>query len=164
MKGPGACPLMKCSTECSPVHDSVHSWTIDSAAEHQDSPGFGSNHEVLLVDRALNSSRLIWPLKVPFDRRAFLLEFEILRRGASVWIIAVQCPLPGDICGRHCGWRLLGPSGQLAENCQKAQGENTKASIFHHRVDFTFLTDSKENGSPAAIRVRTVVALIGNWA
>src|ERR1700735_1558657 len=79
--------VMESSVARISLHTSLHSWAINSSAKDKYSPCFGFYHEVLLVDGALNSSGLIWTLKVPFDGGAFLLKVEILCRCGSVWVV-----------------------------------------------------------------------------
>ena len=70
--------VMEGSVERISLHNSIHSWAINSSPKNKHSPRFGFDYEVLLVDGTLNSSGLIWTLKVPFDGGAFLLKVEVL--------------------------------------------------------------------------------------
>jgi hypothetical protein len=81
--------VMEGSVERISLHNSIHSWAINSSAKDKYSPCFGFDYEVLLVDGTLNSSGLIWTLKVPFHGGAFLLKVEILCRCSSVRIVAI---------------------------------------------------------------------------
>jgi hypothetical protein len=72
-----------------PLHNSVHSRAVNSSPKDKYSPRLGFDHEMLLVDGALNSSGLIWTLKVPFNGGAFLLKVEVLCRCGAVRIVAI---------------------------------------------------------------------------
>jgi hypothetical protein len=80
---------MEGSVERISLHNSVHSRPINSSPKDKHSPRFGFDDEVLLVDGTLNSSGLIWTLKVPFDGRALLLKVEVLRGCSPVRIVAI---------------------------------------------------------------------------
>jgi hypothetical protein len=153
---------MECSVESASVDNSIHSWSIDPAAKHQHPSCFGSNHEMLLIDRALNASGLIWALKVSLNGSPFLLEIEVLRRCGAVWVIAIQRPLPANVRRRPLRRSLLRPSSQLKDNRKKAQTDKTTDSLFHFYVHFTFLTDNDNDFWP--FEIRTVVAWISNTA
>src|ERR1700733_4128182 len=98
---------------------------------------------MLLIDRALNASRLIWALKVSLHGNAFLLEIEVFRRCGAVWIIAIQRPLSADIRRRHHRRSLLWPSSQLKDNWKETQTDKTTDSLFHFYVHFTSLTGNE---------------------
>jgi hypothetical protein len=110
---------------------------------------------MLLMDRALHASGLIWALKVSLNGSAFLLEIEILRRCSAVWVIAIQRPLSADVRGRLLRRSLLRPGSQLKDNWKETQTEKNTKSPFHFYVHFTFLTDNN-NGS------RFVPSLLGS--
>jgi hypothetical protein len=95
---------------------------------------------MLLIDRALNASGLIWALKVSLNGSAFLLEIEILRRCSAVWVIAIQRPLSINVRRGLLRWSLLRPGSQLKDNWNEAQTDKTTDSLFHFYVHFTFLT------------------------
>jgi hypothetical protein len=95
---------------------------------------------MLLIDRALNASGLIWALKVSLNDGPFLLEIEILRRCGAVWVIAIQRPLSTNVRRRLLRRSLLRPSSQLKNNWKETQTEKTTDSLFHFYVHFTFLT------------------------
>jgi hypothetical protein len=80
---------MEGSVERISLHNSIHSRAIYSSPKDKHSPRFGFYHEMLLVDGALNSSGLIWTLKVPFNGGAFLLKVEVLCRCGAVRIVAI---------------------------------------------------------------------------
>jgi hypothetical protein len=117
---------------------------------------------MLLMDRALNASGLIWALKVSLNGSAFLLEIEILRRCSAVWVIAIQRPLSTNVRRRLLRRSLLRPSSQLKDNWKEAQTDKTTDSLFHFYVHFTFLTCNDNGFGP--FEIRTVVASISNTA
>jgi hypothetical protein len=162
LKGSAPAPVMECSVEGASVDNSIHSWPIDPSAEHQHPSCFGSNHEMLLIDRALNASGLIRALKVSLNGSAFLLEIEILRRCSAAWVIAIQRPLSANVRRRLLRRSPLRPSSQLKDNWKEAQTDKTTDSLFHFYVHFTFLTGN-DNGF-WLFEIRTVVAWISNTA
>jgi hypothetical protein len=100
---------------------------------------------MLLIDRALKASGLIWALKVSLNGSALLLEIEVLRRCGAVWVIAIQRPLSANIRRRLLRRSLLWPRSQLKDNRKEAQAEKATDSLFHFYVHFTFLTGN-DNG------------------
>jgi hypothetical protein len=117
---------------------------------------------MLLIDRALNTSGLIWALKVSLNSRAFLLEIEIFRRCSAVWVIAIQRPLSVNVRRRLLRRSLLRPGSQLKDNWKETQTEKTTDSLFHFYVHFTFLTDNDNDFWSFEIRI--VVVWISNTA
>jgi hypothetical protein len=111
---------------------------------------------MLLIDRALNASGLIWAFKVPLNTRAFLLEIEVFRRCGAVWVIAIQRPLSANVRRRQLRRSLLWPSSQLKDNWKEQQTDKTTDSLFHFHVHFTFLTDNDSGFWP--FEIRTIVA------
>jgi hypothetical protein len=99
---------------------------------------------MLLIDRALNASRLIWALKVSLNGSAFLLEIEVFRRCGAVWVIAIQRPLSANVRRRHDRRSLLWPGSQLKDNWKEQQTDKTTDSLFHFYFHFTFLTDKPQ--------------------
>src|SRR5208282_30532 len=80
------------------LHNPVDSWPIDSSSEDQHKSRLGAHHQVLLVDGTFDSAGLIRSLEVTFDVVTILLEVQILRRCAPVWIVAVESPSARNIC------------------------------------------------------------------
>jgi hypothetical protein len=162
LKGSASTPVMECSVESVSVYDSIHSWPIDPSAEHQHPSCFGSNDEMLLIDRALNASGLIWALKVSLNGSTFLLEIEVLRRSGAVWVIAIQRPLSANVRGRLLSGSLLRPSSQLKDNWKETQTEKTADSLLHFYVHFTLLAYNDYRFR--LFEIRRVVVWISNTA
>src|ERR1700742_206945 len=123
--------IVECSVEGAALNDSTNSRSVDSAAKDQNVAGFGTNDEMLLVDRTFDPSGLIGTLEVPFDSGAFLLEIEVFRRRASVRVVAIERPFTGDVRRQPLRWSLLRPCGGLTENHQEPQTDKTIDMLFH---------------------------------
>src|SRR5579862_1470547 len=101
------------------LHDSAHSWAVDSSAEDQYLTGFGAYDEVLFVDGAFESAGLVGTLEVTLDIGAFLLKGEVLRRRRAVRVVAIERPFSFDVRRRLLRRGLLRPCGTLTENDQE---------------------------------------------
>jgi hypothetical protein len=117
---------------------------------------------MLLIDRALNASRLMGALKVSLNGGAFLLKIEVFHRCGAVWVIAIQRPLSTHIRRRYHRRSLLWPSSQVKDNWKETQTDKTTDSLFHFYVHFTFLTGNDNGFWP--FKIRTVVTWISNTA
>jgi hypothetical protein len=89
------------------LNHSLNSRSIDPASKGQHVSGFGSNQEVLFIDGTFYTG-LPGPFEVTCNGRPFLLKVQILRRGRSVWILAIQDPLTGNAGGLLLRRWLLG--------------------------------------------------------
>ena len=55
--------------------------SIDPASKREHVSGLRSHHEVLFIDRAFHTARLIRPFEMTCDHRPLLLKVQILRGG-----------------------------------------------------------------------------------
>jgi hypothetical protein len=106
---------------------------IHPPAKCQDIARLRSNHQMLVVDRAFDAARLVRSLEVAANHTSLLLQFKKLRRGAPVWIFAIQSPLTRDVSRLLFSRRLL-PNGKAAseDHQSKAKHQTPQATSLHH--------------------------------
>ena len=115
------------------LNDATDSRPVDPPAKRQNAACFGANHEMLVLDRALDATGLIRPFEVAANHTAVLPEIKKLGRGRSVGIIAVQGPFTRNAGrGLVLWWRLLCPCKVTGEDRQsKTKHKDTQAISLH---------------------------------
>ena len=62
------------------LNHSFHTRPIDPPAKRQNIARLRTNHEMLIVDCAFHSTRLIRPFEMAADHTSLLLKIKVLRR------------------------------------------------------------------------------------
>jgi hypothetical protein len=114
--------------------------SLNPASKCQHIASLRTHHQVLHIDRALHSTRLIRPFEVAFDRSSLLLQLKVLRRSRSVWILAIQSPLARNI-RRLLLWRRLLRQGDRSRQKHQTNPKYKKLpveslhAILHRQVN-----------------------------
>jgi hypothetical protein len=88
---------------------SAHLVAFHFSPECEHIAGFRAEYDVMHVDRAFNSARLVRTFEMPAELRAILLDFDVLRRSPAVGVIGVNRPLARHVVGRLFDRGLLRP-------------------------------------------------------
>jgi hypothetical protein len=106
---------------------------IHPSTKRQDIACLRSNHQMLIIDRAFDTPRLVWPLEVARDHIPLLLQFKKLRRRAPIRIFTIQSPLTRNAGRLLLRRRLLREQKTAAENHQsETKRKNPQAISLHH--------------------------------
>jgi hypothetical protein len=100
-------------------------------AESKHAAGFGVKYDVLPIYRALETSRLVWPLEVPRDGRPILFQLYIFGRRPAVIALGINGPIALHICGGLLGRRLL---------CRKQAHACHQKKERHQTMDYSLPT------------------------
>ncbi len=94
---------------------------LDPPAKGKDMTCLGFDHDMLLVDRALNPTRLIWAFEVSGDLTSVLNHLEIMGARLPIVPFRVEGPVPSHIGRRLLGWNLLSGrnSDSHCEHCKE---------------------------------------------
>ena len=86
---------------------STHFVAFHPAAKGEHVARFGADDDVMHVDRAFDSARLVRSLEMSAELRPILFDLEVLRGSPTVGILRVNRPFACDVVGRLLRRRLL---------------------------------------------------------
>src|ERR1700679_1682280 len=111
---------MECANHRAAFDRTLNTISFDPSSKGQYATRLRTKHDVLLIDRALQSARLVRSFEMASNHRPVLLEFDDLRRRLTICTLRVYGPVTGNIGWHLLWWQFLGQRNITRDSQQKS--------------------------------------------